>query len=310
MNIKKIASVLGLVLLIALVVPFMIYAVPGVIGADGSFIVLSGSMEPEISPGDAVVVTETNPADIGVGDVITFVRSEEGTPVTHRVVGVEESSAGYLFETKGDANTDVDTNLVSGNGVIGVVTITIPYIGYVVQTVNSTAGFVLLVVVPIGLLVATELWSLLKAIRDSGEATVEVSSDGDAPPAGDESNTDNGTAPAESDGSAVTAGEETGGTDGQAAVALSADELGIATLTLALVAPYTVYVAFQLGTTLSISVAFAAVFLLVAAGGIWLTTRLSARRTDGSKVTPESDSDIMEEVDPATDGGVADEGGR
>jgi signal peptidase len=309
MNIKKIASALGLVLLIALVVPFVVYAIPGVVGADGSFIVLSGSMEPEISPGDAVVVTETDPAAIGVGDVITFVRSEEGTPVTHRVVGVEESSAGVLFETKGDANGDVDADLVAGTKVIGVVTVTIPYIGYVVQAVNSTAGFVLLVVAPISLLVASELWSLLKAGRDT-EAGAGASSGDEATPASDEMpNADGATDSVGGDGSEV-AVAETDGTGDQAAVTLSPDELGLSALTLALVAPYTVYVAFELGTTLSISVAFAAVLSLLAAGGLWLTARLPARRVEGSPTAAESEAELMEEFDPAADGGTVEEGGR
>lgn len=310
MNIKRTASALGLVLLIALVVPFVVYAVPGVVGADGSFIVLSGSMEPEIAPGDAVVVTETDPAEIGVSDVITFVRGEEGTPVTHRVIGIEASGSGYLFETKGDANSDVDANLVPGSNVIGVVTITIPYIGYVVQAVNSTVGFVLLVVVPISLLVATELWSLVKASRATDEAGIESGSSADAAATGDGSNADGGTDP-DGDGGAVVATEEKAdGTDGQAAVTLSPDELGLSALTLALVAPYTVYVAFELGTTLSISVAFATVLSLVAAGGLWLAARQPARRANGSTAAAESDADPREEFDPATDGGVVDEGGR
>ena len=305
MNIKKLASALGLVLLIALVVPFVVYAVPGVVGADGSFIVLSGSMEPEIAPGDAVIVTETNPAAIGVGDVITFVRSEEGIPVTHRVVGVEESSSGFLFETKGDANSDVDADLVSESNVIGVVTITLPYLGYVVQAVNSTAGFVLLVVVPISLFVVTELWSLVKA----GRATDDGGAESDTAPTGDGSSAD-GTDPDGDDGPAVATEERADGAEGQAAVTLSPDELGLSALTLALVAPYTVYVAFELGTALSISVAFAAVLSLLAAGGLWLTAWLPARRADESTPAAESGADPGEEFDPATDGGIVDEGGR
>ena len=303
MNIKKAASALGLVLLIALVVPFVVYAIPGVIGADGSFIVLSGSMEPEISPGDAVVVTETDPTEIGVGDVITFVRSEEGIPVTHRIVGVEESSSGFLFETKGDANSDVDADLVPESNVIGVVTVTIPYIGYVVQAVNSTAGFVLLVAVPIALFVTTELWALLKASRATDDGGRETDSAADTA-AADEASAE-GT---ESDGddSSPAAVEETA--DSGAAVTLSPDELGLSALILAVVAPYTVYVAVELETALSISAAFAAVLSLAATGGLWLTAWLAARRADGSATT-ESETELIEEVDPATDGGV-DEGGR
>ncbi|MCW8171877.1 signal peptidase I [Natrialba swarupiae] len=76
-----------MLVLIAIVVPFVIYAVPGVIGAEYSFVVLTGSMAPAIDPGDVVIVGETEPTTIESGDVITFVRDGADTPVTHRVVG-------------------------------------------------------------------------------------------------------------------------------------------------------------------------------------------------------------------------------
>jgi len=53
--------IVGLILLIALVLPFVAYAVPQVAGAEHSFVVLSGSMEPSISPGDVVLVAGVQP---------------------------------------------------------------------------------------------------------------------------------------------------------------------------------------------------------------------------------------------------------
>ncbi|SIS17789.1 signal peptidase I [Natronorubrum thiooxidans] len=121
MNYKKLANGIGLLLLIALVVPFVIYAVPGVIGAQYSFVVLSGSMSPAIDPGDVVIVADRAPATIETNDVITFTRGTEETPVTHRVVGVEASETGVAFETRGDANSNVDASPVPGANVLGVV---------------------------------------------------------------------------------------------------------------------------------------------------------------------------------------------
>ena len=50
----------ALVLVVALVVPFVVFAVPQVVGGDASFVVISGSMEPAISVGDAVVWANTS----------------------------------------------------------------------------------------------------------------------------------------------------------------------------------------------------------------------------------------------------------
>ncbi|MWV41696.1 signal peptidase I [Natrialba sp. INN-245] len=248
MNYRKTANVLGLLVLIAIVLPFVIYAVPGVIGAEYSFVVLTGSMAPAIDPGDVVVVDETDPATIESGDVITFARDGTNTPVTHRVVGVADAGGGLAFETKGDANSEVDAGLVPAENVLGVVVLTIPYIGYVIQMTNSTAGFLLLVVVPIVLFAASELWALFRSAREDGERT---------PP---------------------TADSDAGEGD---AITLSASDLTLSSAMLVLVVPYVAYVAFELRTALSIAVAVAATLSLLAVGGLWFGTRRDAMDSTG-----------------------------
>ena len=162
-------DVLAVLLLLALLAPFAIYAVPGVIGADQSYVVLTGSMEPAISPGDAVVVDGVDPATIVAGDVITFERSAANDiPTTHRVLEVVNGDAGLAFVTKGDANEDADAGVVTADRLVGKVVLTIPFIGYVVQFVNSPLGFVALVVIPFGLLLLTEVWSMVRG--KSGES--------------------------------------------------------------------------------------------------------------------------------------------
>ncbi|MEY7852179.1 signal peptidase I [Natrarchaeobius sp. A-rgal3] len=301
MNYRKTANVLGLLALIAIVLPFVIYAVPGVIGAEYSFVVLTGSMAPAIDPGDVVVVGETDPATIESGDVITFAREGADAPVTHRVVGVASVGGELAFETKGDANSEVDAGLVPAGNVLGVVVLTIPYLGYVIQMTNSTAGFLLLVVVPIVLFVASELWALFRSARKDGQKTSPATDSG----AGD---------------------DET--------IALSASDLTLSGGILLLVVPYVAYVAFELRTALSIAVAVAATLSLLAVGGLWFGTRRDAvdsthrfgpeadsRRSDerdhgdgdanaGAEATFETFVPATAEPTATTDGGEAEEGSR
>jgi len=280
MNYKQILNVLSLVLLIALVVPFVIYGAPGVIGAEYSFVVLTGSMAPAIDPGDVVVVADRDPATIERGDVITFVRGTEETPVTHRVVGVDETDAGVSFETKGDANSDVDASPVPAANVLGVVIMTIPFLGYAVQAVSAPIGFVLLVVIPLGLLVVTELWSILKAMQsDETEAT-----------------DDNGTAD-ETEPPVATEG-----THGEITVSIT--ELRLSAGVLALGTPYTIYVALTLQTALSISVAFATTLSVLAISGMLLSTRASGPTADRSPMEPTAaPTAVADDAVPTTDGG-------
>jgi signal peptidase len=160
---RRIAAVLGFVLLVALILPFVVFAVPQTIGADHGFVVLSGSMEPAISPGDVIIVAS---GPVAVGDVITY-RTGNEVPTTHRIV--EEVDGAY--RTKGDANENVDAGLVDPSQILGSVIVVIPLIGYVILWANTTLGFVLLVVVPLVLLGTMEAYRFLRAPKEEHDAT-------------------------------------------------------------------------------------------------------------------------------------------
>ena len=176
---RQVLNWLGLLLLIAIVVPFVIYAVPGAIGAEGSYVVLSGSMEPSISPGDVVIVDGVDPTTVEEQDVITYLRNDADTPTTHRVVETTEQGGELAFVTQGDANDQPDASPVPASQVMGQVIFTIPYIGYVIQFVNTPTGFVALVLVPFVLLLLSEMWSILTSTgsEPNGEESGEMAED-------------------------------------------------------------------------------------------------------------------------------------
>lgn len=152
----------ALLLLLALVAPFVVYGFPGVIGADASFVVLSGSMEPDIKTGDAVIVDGVRPGQVAVGDVITFTRDGASAPITHRVIEVTGDGPTREFVTKGDNNEEADARTVPAANVVGRVVLTIPYIGFVIDFANTEPGYLLFVVVPIGLLILNEAYTFLR----------------------------------------------------------------------------------------------------------------------------------------------------
>jgi signal peptidase len=156
-SVRAVASGLVLLVLLALVAPFVVFAVPQAVGANHGFVVLSGSMEPYMSAGDVVIVDRVPPREIGRGDVITF-RQGGNIPTTHRVIERVADADGVAFRTMGDANEDPDAGLVSPASVLGEVVLVIPLIGFVIQFANTTVGTIALVVVPIGLLLLSEAW--------------------------------------------------------------------------------------------------------------------------------------------------------
>ncbi|WP_158601456.1 signal peptidase I [Halosegnis longus] len=162
---RGIAVAVTLALVVA-VVPFVLFAVPGLVGAEHAFVVLSGSMEPALSPGDIVFVDAD--AAIATGDVITYAGGD--VPITHRVIDTVDG--GYL--TQGDANEDPDSGVVAADTVLGEVAFSIPVVGRVVLWANTSLGYLALVVVPLFLLVANELFEWARRGDDE-------ESDADAP---------------------------------------------------------------------------------------------------------------------------------
>ena len=127
------------------------------------FSVQSGSMEPTIHVGSIVInLPQTN---YQKGDIITL-RSERSAKetVTHRINDIQEEDGLTKYQTKGDANEDPDRELVPGSRVIGKVVFSLPYVGYVVGFAQTQIGFIVLVVIPATLIIASEVINIKKEI--------------------------------------------------------------------------------------------------------------------------------------------------
>jgi signal peptidase len=163
-------------LLVVVIIPFVVFAVPQVVGAEQSYVVVSSSMTPTISPNDAIIVNDISPASVEEGDVIVFSErsGSNGDSIdatSHRVVDVTSDENGFAFKTKGDANEEPDPKLVPADALVGRVLFTIPYIGHVIAFAGTQLGFLTLVALPLGLLVVGELYDLARAARNSREAS-------------------------------------------------------------------------------------------------------------------------------------------
>ncbi len=132
-----------------------------------SFVVLTGSMEPNISVG-SVVYTKPN-STYSVGDVIAF--NQGGRTITHRIVGVKPLKAsGVSYTTKGDANNATDSDTVSSEKIVGKQMFSIPYLGKFIVFLSTAKGFVLFIVSPIIVFVLFELWNIKKEMEKQIEA--------------------------------------------------------------------------------------------------------------------------------------------
>lgn len=171
--------VLGLLALLgaAAASPIVAYASPGLVGADQSRIVLTGSMEPTLSPGDVVFLDEdVRVDDVRVGDVVTFRGHEASdTTYTHRVVDVTENTAGTVLVTKGDANEEPDPMRVDDAMLVGRVDHTLPVYGKAIA-LGDDLPLELLLVALSAATVVNELLALREPepAEDAEETTFEV----------------------------------------------------------------------------------------------------------------------------------------
>lgn len=159
---------LSVVAVLVVAVPLGVVSLAGMSALLGykAMVVTSGSMEPGISAGDAVVITSADPERLASGDVIAFTPLRGHGTTTHRIIGSSTVDGRLHFRTQGDANETPDANLVPAGNVIGRLVVRLPRTGSLLAFVGGPAGRALLVGIPALLLAAGQIRSLW---RPAGE---------------------------------------------------------------------------------------------------------------------------------------------
>lgn len=106
----------------------------------GMAVILSGSMEPEMSVDDLIIVHESN--DYVVGDVVVFQGS--GMLITHRIIDIQ----GNEYITKGDANNVEDQPILDSN-IVGEVIFCIPGLGNLVNIIKSPIVSLVIIIIAV-----------------------------------------------------------------------------------------------------------------------------------------------------------------
>ena len=188
---KRFFSIFGNVLFILLLLSMasisflliqsrIIGGVPQVAGYQ-MYIVLSGSMSPEFDTGSLAFVRDIEPLQLMEGDIITFESpNNPASLTTHRIVEIQRED-GLKFITRGDANNINDPNPVPADNVVGIVTGSVPYVGYVLNFAQTTQGLVLLIFIPGILIILFELSKIVRYLSQ-GEGGSKRNRDGDYGP--------------------------------------------------------------------------------------------------------------------------------
>lgn len=162
-HVKSILRIVALVI-VALIVGINVYtfnasrvvgdAVPMPFGV-GATVVLSGSMEPELSTGDLLFIAKRD--SYGVDDVVVF--QSNRIAVVHRIIEIYEEKVddgeGEVTKTfaitQGDANNTPD-DPITMDQVKGIVVFRIPLVGYLVNIIKTPLGTIVILAAAVLLL--------------------------------------------------------------------------------------------------------------------------------------------------------------
>lgn len=108
--------------------------------------VMSGSMGDVFSVGDVILIKETKQEEIKKGDIVTF---KKENIITHRIVEMNKNNDTMYYTTKGDNNNVNDAEKVKYEEIEGKYITKFVFIGYLLNFLNTTEGFIILVSLPI-----------------------------------------------------------------------------------------------------------------------------------------------------------------
>lgn len=142
------------------------------IGKYTPMIVLTGSMEDTIKPGDLIICEKIDAGDVKEGDVISFFdpTGKSSSVTTHRVNSITHNptTGELMFYTQGDNNNIEDITPVPAENLVGKWTgIRIWGLGHIILFTQSPIGLVLCVFIPIGVVVL--LYLLNKKKQDGAK---------------------------------------------------------------------------------------------------------------------------------------------
>ena len=123
------------------------------------FTVVTESMVPEYLVGDVLLVKETEPDKIAIGDDVTYmgkIGSYANKIVTHRVINIDKTEKENIkFITRGIAN-DADDPQIEENQIYGTVVTKLKIVTYLNGIVNNMYGMYFLIIIPLAIIMFSE----------------------------------------------------------------------------------------------------------------------------------------------------------
>lgn len=124
-----------------------------------TYIIVSGSMEPNLKIGDIVIVKETKQEELKVGDIISFRQGQ--SVITHRINEISEEK----YITKGDNNNTIDDEQIDYKQIEGKVEKVIPTVGKIALILHQKNAIIVVIILVYIYILYTSMIKRKKANR-------------------------------------------------------------------------------------------------------------------------------------------------
>lgn len=151
---KKLKNII-VILVYIILVPILIYNLalivqsvinpnetPSFLGIK-TYVIISGSMKPELDIGDIVIVKKSN--DFEMGDIISFRQGQ--SVITHRISEIIEDNGTIQYKTKGDSNNAEDNGTISKSVIEGKVVGKIKKVGNLAILLQGKTAIIVIVLI-------------------------------------------------------------------------------------------------------------------------------------------------------------------
>ena len=134
--------------------------------------VVTGSMLPALEVGDAILIKKVPENEIYEDDIITYLSTTgplSGNYITHRVIEVNTIENTLVFVTKGDANSEADTEFITASKIQGVYVGKIAAIKFLLSILSKPINFILFIVTPLSIALIMQLLNFIIEIRKKSD---------------------------------------------------------------------------------------------------------------------------------------------
>ncbi len=109
-----------------------------------TYVIISGSMEPDFKIGDIVVAKNVEKEQLNVGDIVSFRQGQ--SIITHRITEIIKNRGDIEYKTKGDNNNTEDSGTITHKSIEGKVVARIPGFGKISLILQKKITIVIIII--------------------------------------------------------------------------------------------------------------------------------------------------------------------